>query len=794
VRNVLRNPAFLIGLLLVTGFAILALFGNKMTAANPYEIHSIAKIDGKIATPPFKPSDAFPWGSDHIGRDMQALVLWGGQQTLTLAFFAMVARVLVGTVLGLLAGWWQDRGFDRLVSGAIGVWAAFPATLFAMLLIQALGIQQGMGVFVIALCVVGWSEVAQFVRAQVIALKPQLFIEAARALGAKTGRILARHILPHLIAPLLVLAALEMGGILLLLAELGFLNIFLGGGFRVELAGEAVLHFSDVPEWGALLANIRLWWRSYPWLAWSPGLAFFLAIISFNLFGEGLRRFLESTRINLSRLVNRYTLIVLIVMGFGLVWALRSVAPLSLYTDPAKAFDAQRAMEDIRTLSAPEFEGRETGTPGAQKAADYIAGRMDEIGLFPAGGKDSFVMTMASPRFRLTETPRLEILDDQGNVAEALTYRQDFVEYTFQVDTMGTGEGAIVGLALGPDPGTPGDPYMLGNRDLYDRIIVVREADMGRINLHAVTGVLLVSDDPDVLAHRYLYGWQGYFPDPRPVLVISPETADQLLATAGSSMAELDRQAASLGPGEVAITGPGASVRQTIVGDMLEDGVYYNVIGFIPGTGAEMGPGHGQGLDHQVILVSAYYDGLGTGPDGTLYPGANDNASGVAVMLELARALKSSPIQPKKTIVFAAWAGGERYEELSVTNIMGAKPGFNLLVVEAVIELSGVGAGSGSGLALGQGSSFRLVQLWQEAAGRMGVSTTTRGRDPHYGLPSLRGFGGRSALTVYLSWDGSDQNAHTSADTIDQIDPRKLEKAGRTTLLGLFVLGREVNY
>ena len=95
-----------------------------------------------------------------------------------------------------------------------------------------------------------------------------------------------------------------------LLADLGFLNIFVGGGFRADIGQSAgmqaiVYYFSDVPEWSALLANIRNWWRSYPWLAWYPGVAFFLAILAFNLLGEGLRRFLEESRVNIGRVRGR---------------------------------------------------------------------------------------------------------------------------------------------------------------------------------------------------------------------------------------------------------------------------------------------------------------------------------------------------------------------------------------------------------------------------------------------------------------------------------------------------------
>jgi len=220
----------------------------------------------------------------------------------------------------------------------------------------------------------------------------------------------------------------------------------------------------------------------------------------------------------------------------------------------------------------------------------------------------------------------------------------------------------------------------------------------------------------------------------------------------------------------------------------------FNVIGFIPGTGSFTASRQGAGMDSQAIIVSAYYDGLGVGPAGTLYPGANDNASGVAAMLEMARLLNHSPYQPKRTVVFIAWAGGERGEGLSLENVMGARPGFSLFTPEAVLELSGLGAGSGESIALGDGSSFRLVRLYQDAAGRAGASTTTRGRGPHYRLYAPPGFGGRSALSLYVSWDGSDRTAHTPADDVEAIDPDKLERVGQSTLLTLLVLSREVNY
>jgi hypothetical protein len=114
--------------------------------------------------------------------------------------------------------------------------------------------------------------------------------------------------------------------------------------------------------------------------------------------------------------------------------------------------------------------------------------------------------------------------------------------------------------------------------------------------------------------------------------------------------------------------------------------------------------------------------------------------------------------------------------------------------VTEVIELSGVGYGTGDAIALSEESSFRLVRLFQSAADKLGVPTTTRGRNPHYGHPITFQFGERTALTLSVSWDGSDHLAHTTADTPQIIDPDKLYDSGSTTTLVLFVLARETDY
>lgn len=797
-RNFFNNPALIVGCLMLFALIGAALFGEQMTSTSPYQAHGVMTIDGKIGSPPYKPSSTFPWGTDHIGRDIQALVMAGGKRTLSLAFFGMLARLLLGAALGILAGWQRGGWFDRLVTGAIDVWAAFPVTLFAMILIQALGIQQGMWVFVVALSVVGWGEVAQFVRGQVITLKPQLFIESARSVGARPDQILGRHILPNLINSLIVLAALEMGGIVLLLAELGYLNIFMGGGFRAMI-GEAgrmvpiIAFFSDVPEWSALIANVRQYWRSYPWMALYPGLAVFLSIMTFNLFGEGLRRFLDDTHANLSRLLNRYTLVAAVVIAIVIALTLQASTPLSVYRAEGLKFDEQRAMQDIQVLSSPGMQGRETGMDGADLAALYIAYRMEEAGIFPAGEHGTYLQHLVQPRKHLFEYPTLTILGESGQPEQELVYKQDFTEIARVASSEGVAQARIMGAAYGDilDP-TLKDEFGLGNSEALDHILIVRAGDMDKVNPKQLKGVLVVADETYPLARRDLTPYiLRQVEQNRPYMLISPEVADSLLKTAGSSLAELDAARAGLQPGELMLTDEGAPVNMSLQPRNAENYLeeeYINVMGVIPGQG------HFMGVEEQVIIVSAYYDGLGTDLTGAVYPGANDNASGVAAMLEVARLLKESAYQPDKTVLFVAWAGGERQEGLSIVNVLNARPGASQLTVEAVIELSGVGYGTGNAINLGNDSSYRLVKLFQEAASRYNLPTTTRGRNPHYGMPLPTAFGGREAMTLSISWDGSDSLAHTPSDDFSIIDPAKVFDIGRTTYLTLLVMSRETEY
>ena len=785
IRNVFGNPALIVGGILVVGLTLLVFSGEALTGANAYTTHTTRMIDGVIQAPPFKPSSLFPWGSDVVGRDVQAMVVAGARQTMILALLAMLSRVGLGALLGAVAGWWKGSGFDRLLTGAIGVWAAFPVTVFAMVLIYALGIKQGMWVFILALCLVGWGEVAQAVRAKVVSIRAEPFIEGARSLGARSWHILWREVLPNLVPSLIVLGVLEMGGVLMLLAELGFLNVFLGGGYQVEMAPTGrqltTYFYSDVPEWGAMLANIRYAWRSYPWMGWYPGAAFFLSIIGFNLLGEGIRHLLDDIHFAVTRLLNRYTALAGLSAALVVVLLTQSTTPLGTYRNDSLRFDGQRALNDATALSAPYFQGRETGRPGAKLAAEYIAQRMREVGLSPLVSGEKYLLESSNPRVHVAATPVLQVLAPDGSILLSFGYHTDFAELVLGAPAFGDFTGPLFGCPPGSIGAAP--PFDRIPWDDRGKTAFLLPEGMENEELASQAGALLVvADDPALVERKHLYGSYGFAtPENFPAaVVVTPQAAERICQVAAASDPD------AISPLRIHLDIP--------VEDENLHEVYYDVIGYLPGTGAQTRTEAGVPLDKYVIIVSAYYDGLGLGVEGGMYPGANDNASGVATMLEVARLLKTTSYAPEKTVIFVAWAGGERGEGLSTFKVLNARAGFTDMTLEAVIELSGTGGGTGGGVAIGQGTSFRLTKLIEQAARRVGVSVTTRGRNPHFGMDHAYSFGGRTALSAFLSWDGSDELAHTVLDSADRLDVRKLERVGRLATLTVMVLTRETAY
>jgi peptide/nickel transport system permease protein len=230
----------------------------------------------------------FVLGSDgQLGRDEFLRLLYGGQASLEVAIGGMVMAMTLGVLLGSIAGFYGGW-IDMLVSRATELVMAFPLILFIIALASTVGPSLnnitfgflGKGVFTltVVLAVFGWFYPARIVRAQVLSLREKEFVEAARMVGASDSRIIRSHLLPHLIAPIIVLGTITVAQFVLAEAGLSFLGV----GIQEPTA-----------SWGSLLAQAPQYYLSQPWLMLWPGLAVLITTLAFNLLGDGLRDALD---------------------------------------------------------------------------------------------------------------------------------------------------------------------------------------------------------------------------------------------------------------------------------------------------------------------------------------------------------------------------------------------------------------------------------------------------------------------------------------------------------------------
>jgi len=262
-----RSPGAMIGLTLIVLLLLTALAAD-FVAAQGIDEQDLRK--GLLA-----PGGQFPLGTDEFGRDMLSRIIHGSRVSLQVGIIATAISAAVGISLGAIAGYFGGR-IDYLIQGMVDISWAFPTILMAIFLIAVLG--PGLTNVMIAVGLVYWGGFARVVRGQVLSLREWEFVTAARAIGAHDVRIMFRHIVPNIIAPVIVMATLMMGDAILIEATLSFL----GMGAQ-----------PPTPSWGSILASGRAYLILAPWVTLFPGIAIMLAVLGFNLLGDGLRDALD---------------------------------------------------------------------------------------------------------------------------------------------------------------------------------------------------------------------------------------------------------------------------------------------------------------------------------------------------------------------------------------------------------------------------------------------------------------------------------------------------------------------
>ncbi len=262
-----KNKLAMVGLVIIVILILTAIFADYL-APYPYdEMHLLNTFE--------TPSKEFPFGTDNFGQDILSRVIYGARISLRIGFISVSIALIIGVTIGAICGYFGGK-VDILLMRVIDIFQAIPDILMAIAIIASLG--PGLSNLMIAVGVAAIPGYARIVRASVLSLRDMEFVEAARASGSNSARIILKHILPNCLAPIIVQATLGFAYAILNAAGMSFI------GLGLE---------PPTPEWGAMLSSGRAYIRDYPHMTLFPGLVIVLTIFALNVLGDGLRDALD---------------------------------------------------------------------------------------------------------------------------------------------------------------------------------------------------------------------------------------------------------------------------------------------------------------------------------------------------------------------------------------------------------------------------------------------------------------------------------------------------------------------
>lgn len=290
----LRNKASMIGLVIVLFFMLITIFASVIVPHSPLQLHS-----GKSFLPPAwversatgkTGEQEFLLGTDTLGRDVLSRVIYGSRVSMIVGFIPTVIIILVGTLVGLAAGYYGGN-LDNFLMRFTDIMYGFPDLLFFIIALVSLRdtwigeLLSGLFLLFFALAIINWVGVARLVRGQVLSVKEKEFVEAARSIGVKDSRIMLRHILPNVLGPIIVLTAFLVPQMIITEAILGYLGL----GLKPATNPDAFF----ITSWGSLLLEGQTAINAQPFLLLAPAICVALVVLAFTFIGDGLRDALD---------------------------------------------------------------------------------------------------------------------------------------------------------------------------------------------------------------------------------------------------------------------------------------------------------------------------------------------------------------------------------------------------------------------------------------------------------------------------------------------------------------------
>lgn len=433
----------------------------------------------------------------------------------------------------------------------------------------------------------------------------------------------------------------------------------------------------------------------------------------------------------------------------------------------ARSFRVEHALSDIAELISPKYAGRAVGSPGGKLASEWIAARFAEYGLQPAGDNGTYFQEFPVPYAELTAMPTFQIVDERGQVVAEYHLRDDYTIWLGGYADGGQAEGPVIWVSDGRHEdynGLNAEGAIVLCRYRYPVDDVLRQALE-----HGAKAVLLARPESTSFPMRRQAHQGPLLPQGIPTLIVGQRVLQGLLADSGMTLEDLTIQ--------YQWRPLSTRVRLNVPLRYEKTATGRNVLGVLPGSDPDG--------TQQVFIIGAHYDHLGADPDGTVWGGANDNASGVAVLLEIARLWQEVGYVPQRTVLFAAWDG----EEIGLygSNYYVEHPRYPLKNTVGMLQLDMVGAGNAK-LLIDAGGIVADQSLVAAAQLGIEVETQSMGRSDH--APFV---GAGVPATLYIWWDGVAPGViyHVPEDNLDNIEPDKLQAAGQLAHLVLLQFSHE---
>lgn len=668
LREALTNLSLMLGLIIVGGIILIVLFGSLWAPYNPYLVDLIVRPhydfeEEVYIRVPVLPSAEFPLGTDQVGMDILTLILHGARITLVAGVLIASTRVISGLFIGLTAGWFEGKLFDRAVLGLIGVLTSLPMLISGLILVFAIGVGGGLWTFFIALSVIGWTEVAQYIRGEVLVARKMPYMEAARSIGLRELEIAIKHVIPNILPQLFVISFLEVGAVLMLLGELALIGVFIGGGSSLDfsdiMSPPNVVAIPIQPEWGAMIASGFRWFRSNPHIVLAPASAVFLAVLGFNALGEGLRGLFENRGIQTSFIVSKRMLVFIALIFLGMFAIFQITQPVRWFENMAASFKNSELQAHKDQLEKLEGKGSAPGEPLPYAA--YIAEQLREYKVRGGVRWSNFYQLNQAVLYESTWIPQLRLFDHNGQNLTIFEYGSDFSYLLKAYGGPGIEMAPITLLHVSPDLQLFA-PGVLGDSSFEGQVLLLEEgnAPVGlgpALANRGAAGIVWIAQEGAEVAETSLE-WLPRTEDEAnrriPVFRVTRQAGERILSGAGIDLGSAFEEPEELPEAGVQIDelDLDLSLQMQLSLKNPINVEITNVVGYLQGTDAGLG-------DEMIVFVAAC-DGLWRSDDEVNLPKKQSKKDCMApLMIEFARMLDENVMDKKRPILFLIFGGGE---------------------------------------------------------------------------------------------------------------------------------------